>query len=137
WSPFHLYYFGQDRFGALPFQLAQLWHALSGFVWTPERLTVALAVFVFLGAWPLSRMLRPPLLWTVVYCGAVLFVAERSAPLLFDLSQPCGWQLTLVWFAWWSVRGRIGARVGHADRVCLPRGPFSRKWSRRTLPRRG
>src|SRR5262245_46794990 len=71
-TPFELYYWGQDRFGSLPFLLASAWHVVTGFVWTPQRLAVAMALFAFTSAWPLGHLLRPRRYWALFWCGLLL-----------------------------------------------------------------
>ncbi|MFL5319482.1 MAG: hypothetical protein ACJ790_07475 [Myxococcaceae bacterium] len=101
-SRFDLYYWGQDRFGALPFLIARLFRGATGFVWTPEALALVQAFAALSSAWFFSRLLRPRLLWAALACGAVLVAS--TAAFFFNISQPYGWQLPSLLLAWWALR---------------------------------
>ena len=91
-----LYYWGQDRFSGTPFMLASLVHQVSGFFWSPSALAVfqvawaMLSVFVM---WRWSKCVAPALLWA----GIVLIGHWHGV--LFDISQPYGWQVTWLFLA--------------------------------------
>lgn len=109
-TAFDLYYWGQDRFGALPWLLARLFRAITGFTWTPDRLAAIHAFAALATAWPLSRLFRDRLLWAAL--AAIAILASSSAAIIFNVSQPYGWQLPLLFFAWWAIRAlRVAERA--------------------------
>lgn len=101
WTPFHLYYFGQDRFGALPFTLASLIHVVTGLRWTPFTLGATQTLFCFVGAFAFGKLTRAPALYAAV--GAICMLVFSVRYVHFDLA-PYGWQLALIFFAWWALR---------------------------------
>ncbi len=101
---FHLYYYGQDRFGAWPFWAASAAGKLLGFAWTPAALHVWLTLWLLAGVVPAVRLggKRPVLgglgwLAIVGFPGAVRYQ-------LSDLAQPYAWQLPALVWAWWGLR---------------------------------
>ena len=96
---FSAYYWGQDRFGAWPYLLASGWSALTGWVWSPERLAVVQTGWLFLGALALSSM--KPVGWiaaSIFVSALVLHPAIRRSVL--STSQPYAWQLTALILSW-------------------------------------
>lgn len=102
WSLFHLYYFGQDRYGALPFLLMQLVHAVTGLWWTAKLMTIAHIGAALATAWPVSLLFkrRAPAAMAAL---AVLLVMGGAFH-TFNISQPYGWQLPLFFGAWAALR---------------------------------
>lgn len=91
-----LYYWGQDRFSGTPFMLGSLVHQLFGVFWTPTMLAFAQVAWALLSVvviWRWSNRLAPALLWA----GVVLIGHWHG--ILFDISQPYGWQLTWLLLA--------------------------------------
>lgn len=101
WTPFHLYYFGQDRFGALPFSIASLVHVVTGLRWTPFSLGFAQVLACFAGAFAFGKLTRSPVFFA---CAYAVIVTTTTRFLHFDIAQPYGWQLALVFAAWLSIR---------------------------------
>ncbi len=99
-TPFSLYYYGQDRYGAWPFLLAHLLGRVAHFSWSPERLSVWLMLFMFGAAWPLWRLAGKTDFIVPSYLGVVVL----NHPLVRINRDPYGWQAsTLIW-TWWSLR---------------------------------
>lgn len=98
-TPFSLYYYGQDRYGAWPFLLAHLLGRVVHFSWSPERLSVWLTLFMFSAAWPLWWLVGKRDLIVPSYLGVLLL-----DPVVQVNREPYGWQAaTLIW-TWWSLR---------------------------------
>src|SRR5262252_5908360 len=57
-TPFSLFFYGQDRFGAWPFLIARALGWLGHFSWSPELLSAYLTLFMFAAAWPLWALGR-------------------------------------------------------------------------------
>jgi len=102
-TPFCLFYFGQDRFGAWPFLLGHLLGRIFHFAWSPELLSAWLVAFTFSAAWPL-RALALKRDWIVpAYQGAFLLEGALRVDVL-NVVNPYGWQAsTLIW-TWWFLR---------------------------------
>ncbi len=98
-TPFSLYYYGQDRYGAWPFLSAHLLGRVAHFSWSPERLSVWLTLFMFSAAWPLWRLVGKTDFIVPSYLGVLLL-----DPVVRGNREPYGWQAsTLIW-TWWSLR---------------------------------
>ncbi|HKC65917.1 MAG TPA: hypothetical protein VKB86_19895 [Pyrinomonadaceae bacterium] len=98
------YYYGQDRFGAWPFLLADLFHRATNYHWSNRALFIVQAIWLFIGAILFATFNRRDdllvgLLYLLPLC---LHVTGRWN--LFDLSQPYAWQTTALIFSWWSLR---------------------------------
>ncbi|MBJ6762180.1 hypothetical protein JGU66_15510 [Myxococcaceae bacterium JPH2] len=106
---FHIFYFGQDRFGMWPFLLAR---ALGGTDWTAEGLQRVM----FVALWPTALVLgglvpAGPLrrgLWLLV--PLVLALSPGQARYALDLSQPYGWQIAALAWSWLALRAQAQAR---------------------------
>ena len=101
-DPFRLYYYGQDRTGAWPWLAAQAWRALTGFDWTPQRAFFWQATWAWgacLALWGLHRQVGQVL---AASFAALALLSPLIIVQLFVLSQPFGWQLTALLFAWWA-----------------------------------
>jgi hypothetical protein len=101
---YNTYYYGQDRFGAWPFLIAQLIHRTTNYHWTNHAILIIQTIWLFIGALLLSTMSRRVdvvvgLLFLLPLC---LHVTARQN--LFDLSQPYAWQITALILSWWSLR---------------------------------
>jgi len=101
---YNTYYYGQDRFGAWPFLIAQVIHRATGYHWTNRALFIIQTIWLFIGALLFATMsrcvdVRVGLLFLLPLC---LHVTAREN--LFDLSQPYAWQTTALIFSWWSLR---------------------------------
>ena len=99
-TPFSLYYYGQDRYGAWPFLSAHLLGRVAHFSWSPERLSVCLMLFMFGAAWPLWRLAGKTDFIVPSYLGVLVL----NLPVVRINRDPYGWQAsTLIW-TWWSLR---------------------------------
>jgi hypothetical protein len=103
-TAYNTYYYGQDRFGAWPFLIAQLIHRATDYHWTNRALFIVQTIWLFIGALLFSTMSRRVdlpvgLLFLLPLC---LHLTARQN--LFDLSQPYAWQTTALIFSWWSLR---------------------------------
>jgi hypothetical protein len=104
WDAFRLYFYGQDRFGAWPFWIAQLGRP----VWTPDSLHVWQTLWLFSGviaAALLSR--RRPIV------GGAAFLLAIALPglvrqMVSDLAQPYAWQLPALLWGWLALRAWVG-----------------------------
>jgi hypothetical protein len=101
---YNTYYYGQDRFGAWPFLIAQVIHRATNYHWTNRAIFLIQTTWLFIGALLISTMSRRVdvmvgLLFLLPLC---LHVTARQN--LFDLSQPYAWQTTALIFSWWSLR---------------------------------
>jgi hypothetical protein len=101
---YNTYYYGQDRFGAWPFLIAQVIHRAFNYHWTNRALFIVQTIWLFIGALLLSTIsgrvdVRVGLLFLLPLC---LHPTAREN--LFDLSQPYAWQTTALIFSWWSLR---------------------------------
>lgn len=101
---YNTYYYGQDRFGAWPFLIAQVIHRATDYHWTNRALFIIQTIWLFIGVLLLSTMSRRVdvvvgLLFLLPLC---LHVTTRQN--LFDLSQPYAWQTTALIFSWWGLR---------------------------------
>jgi hypothetical protein len=101
---YNTYYYGQDRFGAWPFLIAQLIHRATNYHWTNRALFIIQTIWLFIGALLLSTMSRrvDPAVGLLFLLPLCLHPTARQN--LFDLSQPYAWQITALIFSWWSLR---------------------------------
>ncbi|MDQ3821568.1 MAG: hypothetical protein M3362_28350 [Acidobacteriota bacterium] len=104
-TAYNTYYYGQDRFGAWPFLIAQLVHRTAGYHWSNRALFILQALWLFVCALLFATMNRSDegllagLLFLLPLC---LHPTARQN--LFDLSQPYAWQTTALVFSWWCLR---------------------------------
>lgn len=110
---FHAYYWGQDRFGAWPFLAAR---ALGGTEWTAEGLQGLLLGVAWTAGLALAWLVRRRGLSAGVLILLPLVLAMHPAvrPYVLELSQPYGWQLAALLWAWAGLRALAGARTGRA-----------------------
>ncbi|MBI3182362.1 MAG: hypothetical protein HYZ28_09485 [Myxococcales bacterium] len=104
-GPFSLYYWGQDRFGAWPYLAMGAWTKLTGWSWTPERLSAVQAVFALAGALAFALLRSRRAAWiasTACIASMLLHPAVRAH--LFSSSQPYAWQWPLLILAWAFIR---------------------------------
>lgn len=102
WSPFHLYYFGQDRFGALPFLLMQGVHALTGLWWTPKLMTAVHIAVALATAFPVALLFKRRA--AAAMATFIVLLLMGGADETFNVAQPYGWQLPLFFGAWVALR---------------------------------
>jgi hypothetical protein len=103
-TPFHFYFFAQDRFGGWPFISAWLVHAVSGVSWSLMSFYGYLCVVFFAGAWAAFR-LGGRWGWTTAAAylgGATLLPGART--FIFDACQVHAWQIAPLMGAWWCLR---------------------------------
>ena len=103
-DPFRLYYYAQDRFGGLPFNLASLARALTTLSWSAENLAVFRTVWLFSSLIFLVPLARPQGGFAVaIFCALAL-----GAPLvragLFGCEQVYPWALALLLASWFAIR---------------------------------
>jgi hypothetical protein len=122
---YRLYYYGQDRIGAWPWLLGQALRALTGFDWTPDRMFVWQALCTLLALPVLLRLHRAagPVLASTY--AALALLSPLFQVQLFALSQPFGWQLTVMLLAWWALV-RLVERLGAEP---LVRGRGTAGWA--------
>lgn len=103
-SWFDVYYWGQDRFGSLPFLLARAFTAVGGFYWTPQAMQIyllcwlAAAVFLFALLFPGIRGSAA----AAFAAGAMMVPHFRLH--LFEIAQFFPWQLPVLFAAMLAVR---------------------------------
>jgi hypothetical protein len=113
WSLFHAYYLGQDRFGAWPFLLAGLLAGALHRPVTPEFLHALSLGWLLLGAVP-AMLLLPGRAGLVLLAYLIALVVPETRAFTLDASQPYGWQLPLLLWAWWSIRKAFTAEARRA-----------------------
>lgn len=91
-SPFSLYYWGQDRFGSWPF----LAFRALGNNWDYYSIYLGMYIYLHLGFMYFFRN-RNPLLLTLVLL--LLHFWRPVSGFIFDIAQPYGWQLGTILFA--------------------------------------
>jgi hypothetical protein len=106
-TPFHLFYFGQDRFGAWPHLALDLLSRFTGPI-TPSAFSHAQVIWAWLGAiplWQLAGVHAPGVL------VAYLWALALAPPLVVHLFsfQPYTWQLAALFWTWWAFRGLLAA----------------------------
>jgi hypothetical protein len=109
-TPYHLYYWGQDRFSGAPFIFAWLVRRLTGAGWTGDGLFWLMMGAVATAAWPLARLggrALPPVLLLV------LALSPTSREYILNIGQPYAWQVALILWSWWSLR-RLAQRTDEA-----------------------
>jgi hypothetical protein len=116
-TPFHLFYFGQDRFGAWPHLALGAASRLSGPV-TPAAFSHAQVIWAWLGAiplWRLAGVYAPGVLWGYLFALAV----DRSLAATLFSFQPYTWQLAALLWAWWGLRELASRGRSRAAPVAL------------------
>jgi hypothetical protein len=97
WSPFSLYFYGQDRIGAWPYILCG-WIATAAGA-TVDARWISIVTFVVLVA-SLALVLRAARLPVVnglaLFCLLVLTGDATLVPYLFDVCHPCAWPLACL-----------------------------------------
>jgi hypothetical protein len=119
WDLFHAYYFGQDRFGAWPFLLAHWVGTGLHRPVTPELLHLVAMGWLAAGALP-AMLLCPGRAALGVLAYLIALLVPETRALLFD-SQPYGWQVPLLLWAWWAIRRSWSAEAtpARAGWLCL------------------
>jgi hypothetical protein len=110
-TPFSLYYWGQDRFGAWPFLLESAWTAVTGWQWTPDRAFVVLVAWAMLGCvvWTAFHQLAGII--AALTSGVVLLLREPVRQSVLHLGQPYAWQWTLLVISWLLIRRAFKAQT--------------------------
>jgi hypothetical protein len=108
-TPYHLFYFGQDRYGAWPHLTLAAASRLIGTI-TPAAFSHAQVLWAWLGAIPLWRLAGVFAPGALV---AYLWAFTLAPPLVGTLfsGQPYTWQIAGLLWAWWMLR-----RVARASR---------------------
>jgi hypothetical protein len=107
---FRTYNYAQDQIGAYPFIFCQLIARATGFVWTDRSIYRLQLCWLFLSLpviAALSQRTRfvAPALFLVVLC-----LHPTVSHYVFVLNQRYAWQITPLFFGWWSLR-RLCARL--------------------------
>jgi len=122
-TPFSLFYYGQDRFGAWPFLLARALGWIGHFSWSPELLSAYLTLFMFAAAWPLWALARKTDFIVPGYLGVLLL-----NPVVQIERDPYGWQAsTLIW-TWWALRRLSSNRNSRSWFVAASIGSIMAVW---------
>jgi hypothetical protein len=104
-APVDWLFWGQDRFGSWPFLLARAAGALTGRRWTPHGLHVARLLWMMAAIVPWVPLAGR----AGAVAGAGLLLLPALSPLLgrvlVDLATVDGWQVPLLLWAWWGLRG--------------------------------
>jgi hypothetical protein len=104
-TAYNIYFYGQDRFGAWPFLLAQFIHRVTGHYWSQRALFIFQTIWLFTGALLFSTLNgRREDVWIGLFYLLPLCLHIRARQTLFDLSQPYAWQTTALIFSWWCLR---------------------------------
>ena len=103
-SPFSLYYYSADRFGAWAWALPALIHRHTGLWWTPHMLFVLQASWVFLGAIVIGALCprdryAVPLIYLFVLC-----LQRDGRFMLFEVGQVYAWIVTSLLVTWLCLR---------------------------------
>lgn len=120
-----LYYWGQDRFGGLPFALGQLVHRSFGLFWAPEAWALVQGVWVALSALVVLAWVRRV---EVAALWALALLVGPWREVLFDISQPYAWQLTLTVLALWLLERSIAGPAARAGSTPAPPGARISVW---------
>lgn len=103
-TPYHLYLWGQDRFGGWPFIIPWGIRQFTGFGWTTDSIYWWMCVVMACAVWPLVKLggrwgwfLASGLLLTIV-----LNPGARAT--MTDSSCVYAWQFTCFFWAWWFIR---------------------------------
>lgn len=107
-KPFDFYYWGQDRFGSWPFLLYRLGGLSTDLRFSPFQLYLGMYLLMHLSILLYSWKKGPGLLLSILL---LLHFWKGISTFLFDLAQPYGWQLSMVFLAFASIDG-IGRSSG-------------------------
>jgi hypothetical protein len=108
WDLFQCFYYGQDRFGAWPFLLVRIAGLGLQAVIRWEHLEAVMIIWVLAGSLAFAALCRPAAAPAMlVFLFALL--ANPDLRILFNMSQPYGWQATALLLAWWSMRAVLQA----------------------------
>ncbi|HEY0377834.1 MAG TPA: hypothetical protein VGC87_12985 [Pyrinomonadaceae bacterium] len=114
-TPFSLYYYGTDRWGAWPFLLTKLAHRWTGYRWTDQSLFVMQVFWLFVGALVVAALGgRDGLAAALAYLFA-LCLHKESHLHIFELSQLYAWQVGALLFAWYGLRRLYESYLGTAE----------------------
>ncbi|MDT7602616.1 MAG: hypothetical protein QOF61_613 [Acidobacteriota bacterium] len=118
---FRTYIYGQDQIGAWSFLICQLIHGATGYVWT-DRSVFRLQVFgLFLSVPLVAGLCRRASLAAGALLLAVICLHPTVSHYVFVLNQRYAWQLTALFFAWWSLRRLCARRFELPGRARTPR----------------
>lgn len=101
---FRTYIYGQDQIGAWPFVACQLFSRATGYVWTDRSIYVWQTVWLFLCAFALAGLARRAALVVPALFFATLCLHPAARHYIFVINQRNAWQVTALYFAWWSLR---------------------------------
>jgi hypothetical protein len=104
WDLFRAFFYGQDRFGAWPFLLANLLSRILGFSWTPGSMHVYATLCLVSGVVPMMLLSRDTGPIAGLLYLMVLFWAPDVREALFDFGHVYPWSLPCLLWAWWAIR---------------------------------
>jgi hypothetical protein len=102
-TPFHLYYFGQDRFGGWPHLLLAAASRVVGPI-TPVAFSRVQVAWAWLGAIPLWQIAGEFAPGALVAYLAAFALPPRLTEHLLSASQPYSWQIGALFWTWWALR---------------------------------
>ncbi|HKQ54136.1 MAG TPA: hypothetical protein VJT74_17295 [Pyrinomonadaceae bacterium] len=115
-TPFSLYYYGTDRWGAWPFLLTKLAHRATGCRWTDQSLFVMQVAWLFIGALVVVGLGgRDGMAAALAYLAA-LCLHRESRLQIFELSQLYAWQVGALLFGWYGLRRLYESYLSPADK---------------------
>ncbi|MCB1166242.1 MAG: hypothetical protein KDK33_08815 [Leptospiraceae bacterium] len=108
-SPFSLYYWGQDRFGSWPFLIFRAIGRVFSIHWSAVAVAAGMYLFVHLCMLAYFWSARNGA-WELLAGYAILHFWPGVATFIFDLSQPYGWQLGSLFLCFRAADGLYTGR---------------------------
>ena len=108
-SPFSLYYWGQDRFGSWPFLIFRAIGRVFSIHWSAVAVATGMYLFVHLCMLAYFWSARNGA-WELLAGYAILHFWPGVATFIFDLSQPYGWQLGSLFLCFRAADGLYTGR---------------------------
>jgi hypothetical protein len=108
WNVFQIYYWGQDRFGSWPFLVVRLVQSISGeYDSTRSFLQFWQCLWVISGTFAIGALAKQFRIGVMGLYLLVIFGFPYLTALLCDLALWAPWQISALFFAWWSIRLNI------------------------------
>ncbi len=127
-DPFRLYFYSQDRFGALPFLLGARAAQWFDFWWTPELLSVYRTCWLFMGVFFLLRLGRSLAALVAVAFAIAAVLAPGVRLGFFGLDQIYPWSIPPLFLAWWLIRRMVERPGSKARRAAVVLAVFAATW---------